>query len=96
MFLIARAVADGDVPAPRMPLAALRLKVSDLPYDFRLDDSMAMTPALKISAFGKVRVEARVSASGNATPASGDLIGESPALKPGTRKTVVSINRQIP
>ena len=58
---------------PRMPLAILRKQVKDLPLTFILDDSMAMTPAMKLSAFPQVMVGARVSLSGNAIPQSGDM-----------------------
>ncbi len=96
LFVFARAVSSNDVPAPRMPLAAKRLRVADLPYDFTLDDSMAMSPAMKISAFPLVRIEARISSSGTATPASGDLSGESTPIKPGSQKVSVRISKQVP
>ena len=56
-----------------MPLAILKRTAGDLPMSFTLDDSMAMTPQFKLSAFPSVVVGARVSKSGNATPQSGDL-----------------------
>ena len=72
VFIFARAV-DG----PRMPLAILKRTVADLPITFTLDDSMAMSPEMKLSKFPRVVVGARVSRSGNATPQPGDLRGES-------------------
>ncbi|RME35765.1 MAG: c-type cytochrome biogenesis protein CcmI, partial [Gammaproteobacteria bacterium] len=68
LFILARAV-DG----PPMPLAVVRRKVSDLPLTVRLDDSLAMMPQMRISAFPRVRVEARISLSGQAKPGPGDL-----------------------
>ena len=72
LFVYARA-AEG----PAMPLAVLRGRAADLPLKFSLDDSMAMSPAMKLSAFPKVVVTARISKSGSATPQSGDLQGVS-------------------
>ena len=96
VFIFARAVSTNDAPAPRMPLAAVRIRVSELPYTFTLDDAMAMNPSMKISDFPKVRIEARVSTTGNATPASGDLVGESTPVKPGTAGLSITIARQLP
>jgi cytochrome c-type biogenesis protein CcmH len=72
VFIFARA-AEG----PRVPLAVLRKKVRDLPASFSLDDSMAMAPGMKLSAFPRVVVGARVSKAGSATPQAGDLQGAS-------------------
>jgi cytochrome c-type biogenesis protein CcmH len=68
VFIYARA-AQG----PRMPLAVLRKQVSELPVDFVLDDSQAMTPAMKLSAFNDVVVSAHISRRGSAIRSSGDL-----------------------
>jgi len=70
VFIFARAV-EGS----RMPLAILRKKVSDLPAKFALDDSLAMSPATRLSGTQQVVIGARVSKSGNATPQPGDLQG---------------------
>ncbi|MEO8848189.1 MAG: c-type cytochrome biogenesis protein CcmI [Casimicrobiaceae bacterium] len=91
VFIFARAV-DG----PRMPLAVLRTTVRDLPRDFVLDDSMAMAPGMTISSAHNVVVEARVSKSGNAQPASGDLTGKSPPLPAGSTNIHIMIDTVIP
>ncbi len=57
---------------PRMPLAIQRFSASDLPRTVSLDESMAMAPGMSLSQFDQVEVVARISASGNAIPASGD------------------------
>ncbi len=75
LFVFARA-AEG----PRMPLAILKRSAADLPLSFTLDDSMAMAPELKLSAFANVVVGARLSRSGNAMPQSGDLEGTTAPL----------------
>jgi len=75
LFVYAKAVNG-----PGMPLAIARFHVSDLPVSFSLDDSMAMTPAMKLSKFPRVRVYARISRTGQAMPSSGDLQGASPEL----------------
>jgi cytochrome c-type biogenesis protein CcmH len=91
LFIYARAKAG-----PKMPLAILRLKANDLPATFTLTDDMAMTPTMKMSSFPEVVIEARVSKSGQAVPASGDLQGFSEPVKIGSNNIEVVINKQIP
>jgi len=71
VFVFARA-AEG----PRMPLAIVRRTVAELPFKFTLDDSQAMSPAMKLSNFPNVVIGARISKSGNAMPQPGDLTGQ--------------------
>ncbi len=91
LFIYARAATG-----PRMPLAILQMKVSDLPATFTLTDEMAMTPAMKLSSFPEVIVEARVTKSGQAVPTSGDLQGFSEPVKVGDNNISIVIDRQIP
>lgn len=86
VFVLARP-AQGS----RMPLAAVRVKVKDLPLAFSFDDSMAMNPSAKLSDFAEVVVAARVSKSGNVVPQGGDLEGVSKPVRPGTAGMVVEI-----
>lgn len=91
LFVLARAVQG-----PKMPLAIVRKQVKDLPLSFTLDDSMAMTPQMKLSNFDAVVVVARISKSGNAMPESGDLQGMSNSIKPGYKGLKVSIESVVP
>jgi cytochrome c-type biogenesis protein CcmH len=91
VFIFARAASG-----PRMPLAILRKQVKDLPATFSLDDSMAMAEGLRLSGFPLVVIGARISKSGNATPASGDLEGQSAEVKPGATGVTILIDRVRP
>ena len=91
VFVFARAVQG-----PRMPLAILKRKASDLPLRFTLDDSNAMSPELKLSRFPKVVIGARISRSGDAMPQSGDLMGQIGPVSPGTGKLVLVIDSVQP
>jgi cytochrome c-type biogenesis protein CcmH len=91
VFIFARP-ADGS----RMPLAILRKQVKDLPLNFTLDDSLAMSPAARLSLAQQVIVGARISKSGQAMPQSGDLQGLSAPVKVGTTGLVVEISSAVP
>ena len=90
VFIFARA-AEG----PRMPLAVVRTRVADLPQDFTLDDSMALSPEFKLSSAGTLRIEARVSKSGDATARPGALRGESGPVQPGVSKLGIVIDTRV-
>ncbi len=91
VFIFARAV-DG----PRMPLAAQRARVADLPLDFMLDDGQALMSEATISSAQQLRVEVRVSKTGKATPGKGDLTGKSAAVKPGAKGLRIVIDQVDP
>ena len=91
LFVLARA-AQG----PKMPLAILRKQVKDLPVSFDLNDSMAMSPEMKLSNFDQVVIVARISKSGNAMPQSGDMQGMSKPLPLGSTGIKVTIDQPIP
>lgn len=61
---------------PRMPLAAVKLKTSDLPISIVLDDSQAMTPQMRLSSVNKVNIYAVVSMQGSVGIKPGDFKAE--------------------
>lgn len=91
VFIYARAAFG-----PRVPLAMLRKQVKDLPMTFTLNDAMSMVPAFTMSKFSPVVIEARVSRSGDAMPASGDLEGSSQPVAVGTKGLTITIDRVVP
>ena len=91
VFIFARALQGG-----KAPLAIQRRQVKDLPLQLTLDDTMAMSPALRLSSASQVIVGARVSKSGNAMPQPGDLQGLTPAVAVGTRGLQLQIADVLP
>lgn len=92
LFVFARATSG-----PPMPLAAARKQVKDLPLEIVLNDSMAMMPSLKISGFDSVRINARISKSGQPTESSGDLVADAVPAKPGQEQIVeLAIKSVVP
>jgi cytochrome c-type biogenesis protein CcmH len=90
VFIFARA-AEGS----RAPIAIVRKQVKDLPFTFRLDDSLAMSPASLISTAGRVLVGARVSKSGQAMPQPGDLDGLTAPTAVGSSGVSVVIANEV-
>jgi cytochrome c-type biogenesis protein CcmH len=90
VFIFAR-----NAQGPKMPLAILRKQVKDLPADFTLDDSLAMSPAARLSGANAVVVGARISKSGNAMPQPGDLQGLSAVVKPGAKGLQIEIAEAV-
>ena len=92
LFILAKNPAG-----PPMPLAVKRLKASDLPISVILDDSLAMAPQFKLSTAREVIVTARISASGQALPSSGDLQGSFGPVTVGAGALVkVEIKEVVP
>jgi cytochrome c-type biogenesis protein CcmH len=89
VFIFVRAV-DG----PPMPIAALKVEVKDLPFEFSIGDNESLQQSRKLSEFGSVLVGARVSKSGNAIEATGDLVGEVKRISLGSTVDLV-IDRRV-
>ena len=91
LYVFARAVEG-----PRMPLAVARGPAGGFPARFALDDGSAMSPQTRLSTQQQVSIGARLSASGSATPQSGDLMGTLSPVKVGSRDVVVVIDGVVP
>lgn len=91
LFIFARAATG-----PRMPVAIITAKASELPYRFTLSDSMNLMPGRNLSEMESVVVVARITSSGQATPQSGDLEGATSPLRPGGQPVKLVIERVTP
>ncbi len=83
LFIVAKAAEGGGVP-----LAVMRQPVGSWPAPFMLSDAQAMMPGRNLSSTAKVIVEARISKSGDAIRAPGDLLGSSGVISPADHKTL--------
>ncbi|MFB0935676.1 MAG: c-type cytochrome biogenesis protein CcmI [Propionivibrio sp.] len=92
VFIFAR-TADGS---SRMPLSVLRIRVADLPYRFRLDDSNGMPGGQRLSEAPAVILEARIAKAGMAQPSSGDMFGVVEAAKVGSQGVRLVIDQVQP
>lgn len=90
IFVFARS-AQGS----RMPLAMLRKQVRDLPIQFVLDDSTAMSAETRLSQAGQVVVAARVTKSANAVPLKGDLVGRAGPVAVGSKGLTIQISEVV-
>jgi cytochrome c-type biogenesis protein CcmH len=81
LFIVAK-----SIDSPGAPVAVFRSSVGEWPVKFRLDDSQSMLPGRNLSSAGRVKIEVRISASGQALPAAGDLKGSSGVLNPADGK----------
>jgi cytochrome c-type biogenesis protein CcmH len=86
VFVYAKAASG-----PPMPLAAKRLKVSDLPLEVTLGDGDAMMPQMKLSGFDQVILGARVSMTGDPVAQAGDLYIESAPFNYRNASSVVEL-----
>src|SRR3546814_13510836 len=78
MTLLVFAKAESGPP---MPLAVQRIDTPTLPLTVTLNDREAMMPAMKMSAFPRWVITARLTASGGAQALSGDLEGSHPVAR---------------
>ena len=85
VFVYARAIGG-----PSMPVAIKRLTAAELPAKVTLGDGDAMLANMSLGRFKQVEIVARVSKSGQALPAKGDLVGTASPVSVG-ESTLVEI-----
>ncbi|MGY1409474.1 tetratricopeptide repeat protein [Luteimonas sp. A611] len=76
VFVIARAAGG-----PPMPVAVERHSLQDLPLDIVLDDADSLMPTSKLSSLTEIELVARISATGSANRAEGDLESAAATVK---------------
>jgi cytochrome c-type biogenesis protein CcmH len=85
--------ADGR----RMPLAAVKIKASDLPIELILTDANAMSPQANLSSADTVNIYAVVSSTGAVGIKSGDYKAQALGIKVGkTDVTVLVVDTVVP
>lgn len=90
VFVFARPVGG------KMPLAAEKLQVKNLPTTIILDDSKSPMPTANLSSVAEVELTARVSLSGQPQASKGDLFVTLEKVKVNESKTVeMLINQEI-
>ncbi len=74
-----------------MPVAVHRQPITGFPVEVTLSDANAMLPSMKLSDLSAVRLDARISLSGDAAPVAGDLEAESlvVGVRDGREETMV-------
>lgn len=87
VFILAKALVG-----PPMPLAIHRLKLVDFPTTVILDDSTAMMPNMKLSAFDEVEVIVRVSMSGETKAQTGDFEARSGRITLSDKPVSISLS----
>ncbi len=79
-----------------MPLAVTQVRADQLPFDYRLDNTMTMVAGQSLVSAQGVQVIARVSTSGDVTRRAGDLMATSEAIVLSDNNTVdLEINQIV-
>ena len=76
-----------------MPVAVLKVGVSDFPMRFEINDALAMNPNSLFSQLVEVSIEVRISKSGMAMPEPGDLISTPQTIKVGSSNIRLLVNQ---
>ena len=86
VFVVAR--ADGH---PR-PVAVLRLPATSLPAHFTVGPENLLDPAVSLSSFPELRLQARLSLDGQAMPQAGDIYSQPFSVTPGSSNLLLELN----
>ena len=89
LYVIAR-----QAGGPPIPVAVERMPAREFPLEVTLDDNDSLMPTLRLSQAGTVEISARVSASGDATAAPGDIESAPVTATPGT-PVAVTLDRVV-
>lgn len=89
VFVVAR--AEGH---PR-PVAVLRLPAASLPAQFTLGPENLLDPAVPLSTFPTLSLQARLSLDGQAMPQAGDVYSSSFSVAPGSSNLLLELNRAL-
>ena len=91
VFIIAR-----DPAQPSPPIAAVRRRAAELPFDVAIGDSDAMIPGRVPSGFTQLEIVARVSMSGQPLAQSGDWFGQQTISTAEPGEVAIIIDEQVP
>jgi len=91
VFVIVRTPDDPN----GLPLAQIRVEVSNLPFDFNVGAREMIGPPDRFMHADKVIVSARVSRSGSGRVQKGDLVGQSAAVAPWANDVRFSIDKEV-
>jgi cytochrome c-type biogenesis protein CcmH len=80
-----------------IPVAVVKLKADHFPIKVLLSNEQSMIPGHSLEKAESVYIQARISKTGNAQPASGDLMGKSNFLKfkSNHQRVVININQAL-
>jgi len=91
MIVYAQAVAG-----PKIPIAAVKLELSQLPVSVHLSDADAMMQGVKLSDQSEFVIKARLSHTGDVTRKEGDWQGTSSVIKKGQLAAInITITEQL-
>ena len=91
VFIIAR-----DPAQPSPPIAAVRIRLAELPTEISLGDDDAMIPGRVPSGFERLEIIGRVSLAGQPIAASGDWYGDAVIDTANTDSVQITIDQQVP